>query len=110
MEGWGAVVIERHLSVEVKNWAPIYFWFEILLTYSRAVDSVSNPGVLLVIDCLSPFLSSFLDPQIPLKSKHKKKFALFLLIYFCQFLRVNVLADNITKQRQICISMIMILH
>ena len=44
---------------------------------SKAVDSFSNPGVLLV----SPFLSSFLNPQIPLKSGHKKTFPLFLLTF-----------------------------
>ena len=39
-------------------------WFCLRITH-RAVDSFSNPGVLVVIDCLSLFLSSFLNPQIP---------------------------------------------
>jgi hypothetical protein len=30
----------------------------------RVIDSFSNPGVLLVVDCVSLFLSSFLNPQI----------------------------------------------
>ena len=32
--------------------------------FNSAVDSFSNPGALVVIDCLSFFLSSFLNSQI----------------------------------------------
>ena len=50
--------------------------------------------------CLFLFLSSFLNPQIPVKRKHKKPLLFSFLFIFINFFR----------QRQICISMIPILY
>ena len=42
-----------------------YTFFYSLVTLFSAVDSFSNPGVLLVIDCLPLFLFPFLNPRTP---------------------------------------------
>ena len=52
-------------QVKVRDFFKIFVdqWFYVLM-YIRAVVRFSNLGVLMVIDCLFLFLSSFLKPQI----------------------------------------------
>ena len=71
----------------------------------RAVDSFSNPGVLLVVDCF--FLSFFLNPQISLKSEHKKPFLFSFLFIFVNFFIFETLYARIISY---CLNVLLFLH
>ena len=72
---WALLMIFKMVSPKVKSLEIIYWLLlfspiyvpkqEHFLWHSSAVDRLSNPGVLVIIDSLSLFLSSFLNQKIP---------------------------------------------